>query len=314
MGNAQEKTDNFEHDVPAELEKVVIEPTGPHESTVVLLHGTSQTGATFSAPFLSFEFPSLWSLATAGGSTTLPALFPNTRWVFPTGTKRNTTVFDGKETNAWFDIHNFSDRTQGENDQIPGLRSSILSLTSLIRDELSLLPSSLPSSPDQDARKEGKLILGGFSQGCAMIATLLLSQELNSLPSNRDGQEDGGAIAGFVGMSGWLPFRAQIQAVCSEASGPHEANEAAAAYVRDLLSLPALPDGEDGERRSGQGKVWIGHGADDVKVLPQWVGEMVGVLRMTGKEVEVKTYEGLAHWWNAEEMSGLAGQVRRMIE
>ncbi|KAE8443524.1 hypothetical protein EG329_001764 [Mollisiaceae sp. DMI_Dod_QoI] len=132
------------------------------------------------------------------------------RVVFPTGSLKKTTVFGGRETNAWFDVHDFGDRTVGEKEQVEGLRESVGYLKELVMDEVKLLDAE----EDRGGRwldrwtggrrrgkggGKGRVVLGGFSQGSAMAVVGLLS-----------GEFEGVGIGGVVGFSGWLPFRKQV--------------------------------------------------------------------------------------------------------
>ncbi|KAG9242940.1 Alpha/Beta hydrolase protein [Calycina marina] len=280
-----------------DLDAHFVEPTGTHRSTVILLHGTSQTGPEFSQPFLNFTLPfhSTSLNPITNTNTTLALLFPHTRWVFPTGHRRKTTVFDGNITNAWFDIHNFSDRTIGECDAIPGLRRSAISLTRLIASELAFL------GPD------GNLVIGGFSQGSAMSIFLLLSGELESLGI---GSGNGG-VAGVVKMSGWLPFRRQIGEVIDQIT-PEDGlsrRKAVRRYVRNLLELEEM----ECEDEFLDVPVWLGHGEADEKMKLHWGVEMRDMLSAIGIDVSMSTYPGLAHWWDEREMGDLVEVLKRML-
>jgi len=260
-----------------EPEAHVVEPTAAHRHTIVLLHGTSQTGATFADPFLAFKFP-FPKKHTPSSLVTLPEVFPDCKWVFPTGERRKTTVLGDIETHAWFNFRSFADRTLGENDSISGIRSSALLLASLITHETALLP------PD------GRLILGGFSQGCAMGIMLLLTGL-------------GVEVAGFVGMSGWLPFRRQLGEL-PDGGGKMGAVQ----WVRELLGF----EGE-GKMEVGNGvRVWLATGEEDVKVHPEWGREMRDVLVGLGVNARFREY-AVEHWWCQEEMVDLAMVFGEML-
>ena len=141
-----------------------------------------------------------------------------------------------------------------------------------------------------------------------MSVMLLLSGELERLGI---GQGPGG-IAGFVGQSGWLPFRRQIGEVVA-AAGYDEVGkkEAVREYVRRLLLLEPLACTDD--KSFLDVPVWLGHGEIDEKVKLQWGQEMRDVLLGIGVEVELSTYRGLAHWWNEQEMVDLVNTLRRLL-
>ncbi|KAH7355199.1 Alpha/Beta hydrolase protein [Rhexocercosporidium sp. MPI-PUGE-AT-0058] len=284
-------------------------PTARHKTTLIVLHGTSQTGPGFAQSFLTTRFsPPCASLIdpsvtqAAREEVTFPDLFPNCKFVFPTGTPKKTTVFDGRETNAWFDITDFGDRTKGEMEMIEGMRESSLHLADLIRSEIGLL--------DGDKKREAKLILAGFSQGAAMGLMLLLSGELH-----RRGFVHG--LGGFIGLSGWLPFRRQIKEAISRkhAGQPGEVSTGSdtttkrgrtMAYVRELLGFESVDDLWSHDLNPLDLPVFLGHGELDVKVRLQWGLQMKDTLEELGVNVDFKSYASLEHWWSDEEVKDVA--------
>lgn len=150
-------------------------------------------------------------------------------------------------------------------------------------------------------------MIGGFSQGAAMSIMLFLSGELERLGIRRGP----GGVTGFVGMSGWLPFRRQVGEVVSEA-GPSDIGKRKAAreYVRRLLLLD--PSSCDNEAYLDV-PLYLGHGEIDEKVKLQWGQEMRDVLLGLGVNVGLSTYEGLAHWWNEQEILDLVNVFRQMV-
>jgi predicted esterase len=285
----------------------IVHPTAPHTHTIILLHGTSTSGPEFGSPFLSFPFPHPNS-DTLNQTTTLLALLLGVRWIFPSGKKRKVTVLGGRETNAWFDIHDFSDRTKGEEDQISGLRDSVVYLAGLIKEEAEILKGTWGEEGGK------RLVFGGFSQGCAMGVMLLLSGELLKF-----GVDCAVQIGGFVGMSGWLPFRRQISDVL-EAPLPDSTlagletpviSKAVIEYTRDLLGLEpiALAGRENDEKGYLEYEVWLGHGEEDQKVLMQWGEEMRDVLGGVRCSIMMEGYE-VGHWWCEAEMEGLVEWLR----
>lgn len=174
-----------------------------------MLHGTAGTGPGLAEKLLNFPVAPTAFSGVATGTSTLLTLFPNVRWVFPTGRKRYVKVLQ-REANAWFDMEDFTDRTVGEEDQIEGLRDSVLYLGDVVEKERAILDriyrpkeSVSHQSLDGAARQHAeididkRIFFGGFSQGSAMTATLLLSGELH-----RKGESGTGIdIGGFFGLS-----------------------------------------------------------------------------------------------------------------
>lgn len=266
----------------AHPEPYIHHPEGEHKNTLILLHGTSSTGPEFAQDLLNFTFAYPHSLTQ---KRTFAQLFPNTRFVFPTGSEKKLTVLGGALKHAWFDIHSFADRTIGEEDQIRDMKESARYLSSLVCSENSLLSSR--------GEGEGNIVLLGFSQGSAMGVVMLLAGLL------------GNDVEAFIGLSGWLPFKVQIEGALSKGS-----HSSAQKYVRSLLQLPPLSSSPRVP------KVWLGHGALDTKVKLEWAVQMSETLpRAIGERVigfEKNVYQGLAHWWNEEEMAGVVEFLGRV--
>ena len=111
------------------------------------------------------------------------------RFVFPYAPVQKVTVFGGQSTPAWYDILG-SDINRVEHE--PSLRASAIDVQALIEREIA---RGIPAS---------RIVLGGFSQGCAM--TLLA------------GLRSPHRLAGLLGMSGYLPLAATTAAERSEAN------------------------------------------------------------------------------------------------
>jgi lysophospholipase-2 len=119
-------------------------------------------------------------------------------------------------------------------------------------------------------------------------------------------------IGGFIGMSGWLPFRKQLSLV----SGPKRYAEVVG-YVRALLMLEPLDKsllGIEGEETMCTLPIWLGTGEEDAKVKLDWGREMEDVIVGLGMEATLTSYRGLGHWWCDEEISELREVLRAMLE
>ena len=111
------------------------------------------------------------------------------RYVFPFAPVRPVTINGGMSMPAWYDILG-ADLVRREDEA--SLRESAVDLQALIAREVA---RGIPAS---------RIVLGGFSQGCAMtlLAGLRAPQRL----------------AGLLGMSGYLPLAATTAAERSEAN------------------------------------------------------------------------------------------------
>lgn len=117
------------------------------------------------------------------------------KFVFPTASKRRSTILKKIPINQWFDNYSLNDPNQRTDLQIDGLRETAAFLRELITRE----------AHDLDSEGETgyqKIVLGGLSQGCAAGVFALLGGGLG-----KSGNEKIGA---FFGMSGWLPFEGSL--------------------------------------------------------------------------------------------------------
>ena len=105
------------------------------------------------------------------------------RWVFPNAPTRSVTINGGMRMRAWYDILS-TDLVRREDET--GLRESVVDVQALIDREIA---QGIPAS---------RIVLAGFSQGCAM--TLLTGLRAPQ------------RLAGLVGMSGYLPLAATTAA------------------------------------------------------------------------------------------------------
>ena len=146
--------------------------TGAHPvASIIVMHGLGADGHDF-APFVD--------------EIDLGAVGP-VRWLFPNAPQQPVTLNGGYVMSAWFDIrHDRNDEDEA------GLRRSQASIEALLaREQARGMPAH-------------RIVLGGFSQGCAMA---LLT-----------GLRHAERLAGIVGMSGYLPLAARLPAERSAAN------------------------------------------------------------------------------------------------
>ncbi|MGH6627440.1 MAG: alpha/beta hydrolase [Burkholderiaceae bacterium] len=145
------------------LEAIEIE-TGDHpRATIVLMHGLGADGRDFVPIARELELSSVAPV----------------RFVFPNAPVMPVTINGGYQMPAWYDILGMDlSRREDEN----GLRRSRAAIEALLEREKA---RGIPA---------GRIVLAGFSQGCAMaLMTGLRHAE---------------RLAGIVGLSGYLPLAA----------------------------------------------------------------------------------------------------------
>ena len=150
------------------LQSIEIETAPNPTASIIVLHGLGADGNDF---------------VPVARELDLRAVGP-VRFVFPTAPMRPVTVNSGHVMRAWYDILGFDALTRGEDDA--GLRASQALVEALIAKEKA---RGVPA---------GRIVLAGFSQGCAM--TLMT------------GLRHGERLAGLVGLSGYLPLAARTEA------------------------------------------------------------------------------------------------------
>lgn len=135
------------------------------QASVIVLHGLGADGNDF-VPVAQMLNPGV-----------------GVRYVFPHAPMMPVTINNGYVMRAWYDIRN-ADLAQREDED--GLRQSMAMINALIDREIE---RGIPSE---------KIVLMGFSQGCAMTLMTGLRQPQK--------------LAGLIGLSGYLPIAATTEA------------------------------------------------------------------------------------------------------
>ena len=282
-------------------EPLVIDPTGPHTHTIILLHGRGSNAERFGLEFLKSR--------TSAGQT-LPELFPGLKFIFPTAKKRRSTVLKRIPINQWFDNYSLANPNERQDLQYEGLHETSVFLHRIIAAEAEKVAL-------------GRMALGGLSQGCAAGLQVLMNFYhqimLPKISENNDADAAARSplrLAGFVGMSGWLPFAYAITEISSIPSNnddeddifghgeEHEdGTEAAPAsslafnLARDIASLEPISLPPDTSPPFVNTPIFLGHGAVDEKVSVRLGEEARDALEGLGCNVQWKAYEELGHWY-----------------
>jgi phospholipase/carboxylesterase len=146
------------------LQTIEVHPAGEAKASVIVLHGLGADGTDF-LPF--------------SDEIDLSAIGP-VRWLLPRAPVRPVTVNNGYRMRAWYDIFQFGAQIQNPREDDAGLRESFAAVHGLIDREIARGVAA------------NKIVLAGFSQGCAVTLGAGL----------RYGQR----LAGLAGLSGYLPL------------------------------------------------------------------------------------------------------------
>jgi phospholipase/carboxylesterase len=156
------------------LDTIDIETAPNPRTSIVVLHGLGADGNDF-VPFAQ--------------ELDLRAIGP-VRWVFPHAPVMPVTINGGYRMRAWYDILHAADLRQRQDEQ--GLRKSMGFVEEIIARE------------KERGTPADKIVLAGFSQGCAMaLLTGLRHKE---------------RLGGIVGMSGYLPLAETTEQERSDAN------------------------------------------------------------------------------------------------
>ena len=189
------------------LETIEIETAPNPQASIVILHGLGADGNDFVPVAKELD------LRAAGP----------VRFVFPHAPTRPVTINGGYSMRAWYDILGLDSHQQREDEA--GLRESQSMVEALIAKEKG---RGVPAS---------RIVLAGFSQGCAMtLMTGLRHDE---------------PLAGLVGLSGYLPLAAKAEAE------RHTANRTVPIFLVHGTADPVIPI--DRARASRDVLVAMGH-------------------------------------------------------
>ena len=192
------------------LEAIEHETAPAPRAAVIILHGLGADGTDFVPVAHELE------LATVGP----------VRYVFPHAPTRPVTINGGYVMRAWYDILGLDARERREDEQ--GLRESQALVEALIEREKE---RGIPAA---------RIVLAGFSQGCAMtLMTGLRHRE---------------RLAGLVGLSGYLPLAAATDVE------RHDANRDVPIFLAHGTGDPMIPIAR--ARQSRDALVAMGHAVE----------------------------------------------------
>ena len=153
----------------------IVEPSGDHKYTIILLHGRGQSATQFEEEFFESQ---------DSQDRFLTDIFPNARWLFPQAGLPYDASTDQDEW-QWFDMQITQKPHEGEDEQLHAIKESCNTIVAIL---------------EHEAESVGyqNIILGGISQGCATAIHALLQADKQ--------------LAGFVGFFSWLPCPTQALA------------------------------------------------------------------------------------------------------
>ncbi|QJW85006.1 alpha/beta hydrolase [Ramlibacter terrae] len=206
--------------------------SGPNPvATLIILHGLGADGNDFVPIAQELD------LASVGPE----------RFIFPHAPVMPVTINNGYRMRAWYDI--LGTESQGVQDEA-GLRRSQAVVEALLQRE------------EERGIASDRIVLAGFSQGCAMA---LMTGLRHAKP-----------LAGIVGLSGYLPLAQQTAAERSEANQATPVFPAHG-WQDEVIELARAQQSADALRAMGYAVDWhdypIGHSVcmEEIHHLNDWL-------------------------------------------
>ncbi|KAI1159920.1 phospholipase/carboxylesterase family protein [Nemania serpens] len=237
------------------LLSVALPAHNQHTHTIIFLHGCGTN-----ARELSHQ---VWETKDSRGIS-LQHIFPTVKWVFPQAEKIYVERLQ-QDSRQWFDMWDARDPEVRRELQIPGLKSVVPELVSLIQSEVATVGLQ-------------NVILAGISQGCAAAIHALLHY-----PESEQTTGENNRLCAFVGLSGWMSLRSDsVQESRRELLEPEIEESAAAPSDEIYRNTP----------------VFISHCADNT-IVPLREGERLrDTLTAYGMAVTWKEYPNGGYWIN----------------
>ncbi|KAI1202143.1 lysophospholipase II [Nemania serpens] len=151
-----------------------VAPKAAHTHTIIFLHGRDSNSKEFADELFESE-----ASEPVDQPRTLPDLFPNVRWVFPSAPVLHSERF-GIDMSQWFDMWSVENPAERPELQYPGLHQSIKRILSVIKEEETRVPRE-------------RIFLAGISQG---FATAIAAFFATDTPKR---------FAGLIGLCSWMP-------------------------------------------------------------------------------------------------------------
>lgn len=280
----------------------IVEPSSTHIHSVILLHGLGSNGTKFGTELLE--------TGVRSDGLSLTQLLPGARFIFPTARRRRSSAFRRTRLTQWFDIASLDDPSYRKHTQIQGLEESYLEIREILVQEIGKVSAR-------------NVILGGLSQGLAMGILSLLAMEH--------------PIGGFVGMSGWMPYREDIHSlVTGEGQADDEENPfgegenapstsktrepaeqepiiKAANFVRDLLSVAGTQISMASQTAITT-PIFLGHGSADSKITLNLGEDVRATSEAIGFKVRWEVYREQGHWYKVpDEIDDITDFMRKTV-
>ncbi|WP_298235355.1 dienelactone hydrolase family protein [uncultured Azohydromonas sp.] len=172
------------------LQTIEVETGAQPGASLILLHGLGADGHDFEPLAQQMDLSALGAV----------------RWIFPHAPVRPVTINGGYRMRAWYDL--LGTEMMRREDE-PGLRASLAQVLALVARERA---RGVPAR---------RIVLAGFSQGCAMALLSALRCEER--------------LAGVAGLSGYLPLASLT------AAERHGANEDLPVFLAHGQMDPVVP-------------------------------------------------------------------------
>jgi predicted esterase len=201
---------------------------------------------------------------------------PHLSWIFPNAPHNHEAM-----TNAWYTPTSFSPIPVGRSNSSES-KEDDEEFAEEGEDEILQSVEYLCGLIDEEVKRGvdiKRIVIGGFSQGCAVSLCTAL------------GSRYGGRIGGVVGLSGYLPRGKKLR--------------------REREGFVGVGDGETGDKM----RVFMGHGTRDMLVPMRVFRDAKSrVEKVAGEEVmECREYEGMGHVTSGAEFRDMCGFLEKVV-
>lgn len=262
---------------------IVVAPTQPHDFTIIFLHGRGFNASNFHKEMIHFPIASEKSLSS---------LFPNAKFVFPNAPVMRAFKYRKSLMPQWYEGSG-----DWETESLGNMKGSIEFIHALIHSELELVG---------DAKK---IVLGGFSQGCAMALMSLLLW-------------DGPSLGAFVGLCGFMPFTSSLMDILSDDQNSEEDDvfestgedsDRLEAAMRQLCFETEMEPNQSPSKEFISTPVFMAHGEEDPEVEMCHPEQVVALLSKMDLDASLHKYKQLGHSLSGDMLGDMGKFITQSI-
>lgn len=278
--NAKKRAQHEKFPAP---EPIIVAPTRLHDLTIIFLHGRGFNAFNFHKDMIHLKIAPEKSLASE---------FPNARFVFPNAPIMRAFKYRKSLMPQWYEGSG-----DWETESLGHMKESIGFIHALIRSEVELVG---------DAKN---IVLGGFSQGCAMALMSFLLW-------------DGPSLGAFVGLCGFMPFTSSLMDIMSDDQDSKEddifdsaddESDRLEAAMRQLCFETEWEPNHSPSKKFVSTPVFMAHGEEDPEVEMCHPERVVALLSKMDVDASLQKYKQLGHSLSRDMLGDMASFIAKTL-